>query len=199
MEKNQVLSTKNLVKISMLGALAAILMFFEFSIPIVPSFYELDFSEIPVIVGTFALGPVQGVLIELIKILVKFVSKGTSTGGVGEMANFLIGCSFCVPAGIVYRKNHTKKGAVIGLVLGTLIMVVVGCLINAYVLLPVYSKVFGMPIEAIVQMGHEVNKGINSLTTFVILGVAPFNLIKGTVISVITLLIYKKISPILHS
>lgn len=187
-----------MVKIAMLGAIAAVLMFFEFPLPIVPSFYELDFSELPVIVGAFALGPVPGVLIELIKILIKFVIKGTSTGGVGELANFIIGCSFCLPAALVYQKDHTRKGAIKGLVAGTAVMIAVGCVVNAYVLLPVYSKVFGMPMDAIVHVGSEVNSHITSLSTFVLFGVAPFNLIKGVMISVITLLIYKRISPILH-
>lgn len=199
MSTEKTFNTKTMVKIAMLGALAAVLMFFEFPLPITPEFYKLDFSELPVIVGAFALGPIPGVLIELIKILVKFVIKGTSTGGVGELANFIVGCAFCLPAAIMYQKDHTRKGAIKGLIAGTVVMIAVGCIINAYVLLPVYAKVFGMPMEAIIGIGQKVNPKITSLSTFVMFGVAPFNLIKGILISVITLLIYKRLSPILHS
>ena len=135
---------------------------------------------------------------ECIKILLNFVINGTSTGGVGELANFLIGCSLCVPAGLIYKRMHTKKGALAGLAAGTVCMTVLGCVLNAFVLLPTYAAAFGMPIDAIVQMGHALNPAINSVTAFVILAVGPFNLIKGILVSVILLLIYKKVSPILH-
>ena len=116
---------------------------------------------------------------------------------VGEMANFVIGCSFVVPAGIIYRRNHTRKGALVGMVAGTVLMVVLGCFINAFVLLPAYGRAFEMPIEALVGMGTAVNPHITSLGSFVILAVAPFNLLKGVLVSVIVMLIYKKISPVL--
>ena len=113
------------------------------------------------------------------------------------MANFVIGCSFVVPAGIIYRRNHTRKGALVGMVAGTVLMVVLGCFINAFVLLPAYGRAFEMPIEALVGMGTAVNPHITSLGSFVILAVAPFNLLKGVLVSVIVMLIYKKISPVL--
>lgn len=184
--------------VGMLSAVATVLMLFEFPLPFVPEFYKIDISEIPVLLGTFALGPVAGVMTECIKILLNFVINGTSTGGVGELANFLIGCSLCVPAGLIYKRMHTKKGALAGLATGTVCMTVLGCVLNAFVLLPTYAAAFGMPIDAIVQMGHALNPAINSLTAFVILAVGPFNLIKGILVSVILLLIYKKVSPILH-
>ena len=184
--------------VGMLSAVATVLMLFEFPLPFVPEFYKIDISEIPVLLGTFALGPVAGVMTECIKILLNFVINGTSTGGVGELANFLIGCSLCVPAGLIYKRMHTKKGALAGLAAGTVCMNVLGCVLNAFVLLPTYAAAFGMPIDAIVQMGHALNPAINSVTAFVILAVGPFNLIKGILVSVILLLIYKKVSPILH-
>nr|WP_294468326.1 ECF transporter S component [uncultured Sellimonas sp.] len=184
--------------VGMLSAVATVLMLFEFPLPFVPEFYKIDISEIPVLLGTFALGPVAGVMTECIKILLNFVINGTSTGGVGELANFLIGCSLCVPAGLIYKRMHTKKGALAGLAAGTVCMTVLGCVLNAFVLLPTYAAAFGMPIDAIVQMGHALNPAINSVTAFVILAVGPFNLIKGILVSVILLLIYKKVSPILH-
>ena len=135
-------------------------------------------------------------LVELVKILLNFVMTGTSTTGVGEIANFIIGCSFCVPAGLIYRKNRTRKSALIGMATGTLLMIVIGCFVNGFVLLPTYAKAFGMPIDALVGMGTAVNSHITSLSTFVMFAVAPFNLVKGIVVSLVVFLIYKKISPI---
>nr|WP_317284057.1 ECF transporter S component [uncultured Sellimonas sp.] len=187
-----------IAQIGMLAAVATVLMLFEFPLPFVPNFYKLDFSEIPVLLGTFALGPVAGIMTECIKILLNFVINGTETGGIGEIANFLIGCSMCIPAGLIYQKIHNKKGAWIGLITGTLLMTVFGCLINAFVLLPTYAVVYGMPLDGLVQMGHALNPAINGVATFVVLAVAPFNLIKGVLISAILLLIYKKVQPILR-
>lgn len=187
---------KALVKIGMLSAVAIILMLYEIPLPFAPSFYEIDFSEVPVMVGAFAMGPLAGALIELVKILLNFVFTGTDTGGVGELANFIIGCSLCVPAGLIYRRNRTRKTALIGMITGTVAMTVLGCIINAFVLLPTFATVFSMPVDELVAMGTAVNPHITSLSTFVIFAVAPFNLLKGVLVSLIVFLIYKKISPI---
>ena len=190
------LGVKAIVKIGMLAAVAVILMLFEIPLPFAPSFYEIDFSEVPVLVGCFAMGPFAGALIELIKILLNFVLTGTQTAGVGEIANFIIGCALCVPAGLIYRRNRTRKNALIGMAAGTVTMTVLGCLINAFVLLPTYATAFGMPIDALVGMGTAVNSHITDLTTFVMFAVAPFNILKGVLVSVIVFLIYKQISTI---
>ena len=190
--------TRKLVEIGMLGAIATVLMLFEFPIPfIAPPFYELDFSEVPVLVGAFALGPMAGASIELVKILINLLINGTATAFVGEIGNYLLGCSFIIPAALIYKKRKTKKNALIAMVIGTIAMTVFGCFLNAYVLLPTYATAFGMPIDAIVGMGSAINANINDVMTFVIIAVAPFNIIKGIIVSVITLLIYKHISPIL--
>ena len=131
--------TRTITQVAMLGALAGILMNFEFPIPfLAPSFYQLDFSEIPVLVGAFAMGPVAGIFIELVKILVHLVSKGSMTAGVGDVANFIFGCTFAVPAGLIYRYKSIKsrKHAVIGMAAGTVLTAVVACFINAFILLP---------------------------------------------------------------
>ena len=190
------LSIGMMAKIGMLSALAVILMLFEIPLPFAPAFYEIDFSEVPVLVGCFAMGPLAGVLIELIKIIINFIINGTITAGVGEIANLLIGCAFVVPAGIIYKKHRSRKSAIIGMVTGTIFMTVVGCFLNAFILLPAYAKAFQMPIEALVEMGAAVNGSVNSLLTFVMFAVAPFNLLKGVLVSLIVLLIYKKISPV---
>lgn len=187
---------KAIVKIGMLSAIAIVLMLFEIPLPFAPSFYEIDFSEVPVMVGCFAMGPFAGAIIELVKILLNFIFTGTQTAGVGELANYVIGCALCVPAGLIYRRNRTRKNALIGMAVGTVLMTVLGCFINAFVLLPAYAAAFSMPIDALVEMGTAVNSNITDLSTFVMFAVAPFNLLKGVLVSVIVFLIYKKISPI---
>ena len=145
--------TRTLTQIAMLGAVAGVLMNFEFPIPfLAPSFYQLDFSEIPVLIGSFAMGPLAGVVIELVKILVHLVTKGTMTAGVGDVANFILGCAFVIPAGLIYRFHHIKsrKHAVEGMATGTVLTTAAACLMNAFVLLPAYGKAFGMPVEAFI-------------------------------------------------
>ena len=191
------MKTRQLTTITMLGAIATILMQLEIPLPFAPSFYKMDLSEVPVLISAFAMGPVAGMLTELVKILLDFLISGTMTAGVGELANFCIGCSFCVPAGMIYRKMKNKKGAIVGLVSGTVIMTFLSCFINAYVMLPTYAKAFQMPIEALIEMGTKVNGNITNLFTFVMFAVVPFNLLKGILASVVVMLIYKKISPII--
>ena len=188
---------RTMAQIGMLSAIATVLMLFEIPLPFAPSFYEIDFSEVPILIGSFAMGPLAGAAIEFIKILLNFAINGTLTAGVGEIANFLIGCSLVVPAAMIYRKKHTRNGALLGMVTGTVFMTIVGCFMNAYILLPAYAKAFGMPLDALVGMGTAVNKHITDINTFVILAVGPFNLLKGTLVSLIVFLVYKKISPIL--
>ena len=191
------IGVRGVVQIGMLSAIAIILMQFEVPLPFAPPFYKIDFSEIPVLIGCFVMGPLAGAIVELIKVILNVVISGTTTGGVGDIANFLIGCAMCVPAGMIYKKYHTRKSALAGMAVGTVFMTVIGCILNAYVLLPVYAKAFEMPIDALVAMGTAVNHSITSLSTFVIFAVAPFNLLKGVLVSFIVFLIYKKISPIL--
>ena len=188
-----------MAQMGMLSAIAVVFMLFEIPLPFAPSFYEIDFSEVPVLIGCFTMGPLAGAIIELLKILLNFAINGTATAGVGEVANFLIGCAFVIPAAVIYKKKRTRTGAIIGMVTGTLFMTFIGCFLNAFVLLPTYAKAFGMPIDALVGMGTAVNSHITSLTTFVIFAVAPFNLLKGFLVSLIVFLIYKKISPILKA
>lgn len=191
-------NVKKLTKISILAAIATILMLIEFPLWFAPDFYKLDLSEIAVLIGGFALGPISAVFIELIKIILNLALNGTITGGVGEAANFIIGCSLVLPAAIIYKKNKTMKSAIIGLVIGILTMAVVGSLANYFVLLPVYAKVFGVPLQMFVDMGTKLNSSIVDLKSFIMYAVVPFNLLKGVIISIITILLYKRISPILH-
>ncbi len=189
--------TRNMVCVAMLAAVAVVLMLFEFPLPFLPPFYKIDASELPVIIGAFAMGPLAGMAIEFLKILLNLLIDGTTTAFVGEFANFLIGCSYVVPASMVYYYRKSKKNAVLGLALGTLCCAVVGCFLNAYLLLPAYSKAFHMEIEALIAMGTAANKAINSMLTFVLFATAPLNILKCGIVSIITMLIYKPISRIL--
>ena len=191
-------TTRTIVCVGMLAAISTILMLFEFPLPfIAPGFYELDFSEIPVLICAFAMGPVAGVATELCKVLLKLVLKGTTTAFVGDFANFVVGCSLVLPASIVYYIRKNKKMAIGGLALGTLIMTIFGSGFNALYLLPKFSELFGMPMDAIIGMGTAINSSIHSVWTLVFFAVVPFNILKGVVVSAITMLLYKHISPIL--
>lgn len=196
--KQNWLTTKNLVLMGMFGALAGVLMLFEFPLAfIAPTFYGLDLSEVPVLVGAFSMGPVAGVIIEFVKILVKLMMKPTTTGFVGEMANFVIGCSLVVPAALIYHTKKSKKSAMYGMIVGTIFMALSGIVINAVVMLPFYSKV--MPLESILALGAAINPAVSNIWSFAIICVGPFNLIKGVVVSIVTQLVYKRISNLIHS
>ncbi len=190
------ISVKTITKVGVLSAIAVIVMLFEIPLWFAPSFYKIDLSEVVVLIGAFALGPVAGAMIELIKVLLNLVFNGTITGGIGEAANFIIGCAMVVPAAIIYKKYKTIKGAIIGLIIGIVSMTVLGSLLNYVVILPVYAKL--MPMEAIINAGNMVNKNIVDLKTFVLYAVAPFNILKGIISAVITLILYKKLSKVLH-
>ena len=166
---------RNLVQIGMLGAVSVVLMMFEIPLFFAPSFYKIDLSEIPVLIGTFAMGPVAGMFIELIKVVLHMLFKGSSTAGVGDFANFLIGCAMIVPAGLIYQKKKSKKSAVIGMIAGTLFMAFIGCFLNAFVLLPASSSWFTRPagifVEAEVcrKSGHLKGRFCDETDTLLVL------------------------------
>ncbi|MBR2595335.1 MAG: ECF transporter S component [Solobacterium sp.] len=192
-------SVRTLTKIAVLSAVAFVLMYFDFPLPFIPSFYKLDFSETAVMVGGFAMGPGAACAIEGLKILLKILFKGTDTAYVGELANFLIGCAYVLPASFLYRNKKTKQQALIGLVAGTLCMTAVGVIINYAVLLPAYSFFYQLPMDVLIGMGTALIPAITDKLTFVLLATTPFNIIKGILVSVLTILLYKRISPLLHS
>lgn len=196
----ELFTTKNIVLMAIFAALGGVLMLFEFPLPfIAPSFYELDLSELPILIGSFIMGPVAGVLMEAVKILIKLLIKGTSTAYVGDFANFCVGCCLILPASIIYRINRTKKGAFVGMITGTVVMAVAGVVLNYFIMIPFYVKAFGMPLEAIIGAGKAIWPVIANKFTFVVLCVAPFNIIKGIIVSVITAIVYKRISGFIKS
>jgi len=196
--------TRYIAKVAILGALATVVMFIETPIPFMPPFLKLDFSELIVLLGGFALGPVAGILIELIKNLVHVAF--TITGGIGELANFIVGCAFVVPASVIYKSNKSIRTAVIGLVAGSASMVVVAALMNYFVIIPLYVRIFAeqfgndleKSLQSIVEWSAQENSGIVDLKTLILYGIIPFNVIKVIVISILTFVTYKKVSPILH-
>ncbi len=192
---------RKVAMIGMFSAVAMILMLFDFPLPFAPAFYKLDFSELPILVGTFAFGPAAGVMMEFVKIVLKLLIKGTSTVFVGDLANFVIGCSFILPASVLYTLRKNKKNAIIACIAGTLCMTVFGTAFNAIYLLPAFAKLYGWPLENLLAMGSEVNPLVKegSIVSFVVACVAPMNLLKGVLVSVVTLFIYKPLSPIIKT
>lgn len=194
-ETRRTSKAKRLCVVGVCAAIAAVLHILDFPLLfLAPEFYKLDFSELPVMLCGFYLGPSAAVACEAIKILLKLLLKGTSTAFVGDFANFAVGCSLVLPAVIIYHTKKSRTSAFWGLVTGTAMLTVFGSLFNAIYLLPKFSQLFGLPLDAIIGMGQKINGRINSLQTFVLLAVAPLNLIKGVSISILTLLLYKKVA-----
>ena len=196
--KEKIFTTRKIAMIGMFSAISGILMLFEFALPMIaPPFYELDFSELPVLICGYAFGPMAGVVTEFLKVLIKLFLKSTSTAVVGDLANFIIGCTMILPATIIYHVKKTRKNAIISCIVGTLCMTVFGTAFNAIYLIPAFAKLYGMSLDVIIGMGTKINGSITNIVTFVIICVVPINLIKGTVISVLTNFIYKPLSPII--
>lgn len=200
-KKEPLFQVRKMAMIGMFSAVATILMLFDFPLPFAPGFYKLDFSELPILVGTFAFGPAAGVMMEFVKILLKLFIKGTSTAFVGDLANFVIGCSFILPASVLYTFRKSKKTAMIACCAGILCMTVFGTAFNAIYLLPAFAKFYGMPLENLLARGSAVNPLVKEgdIVSFVVACVAPMNLLKGVIVSVVTLLIYKPLSPIIKT
>ena len=194
-ERRQVSPARRVSIIGICSAIAAVLHMLDFPLLfLAPGFYKLDFSELPVLLCGFYLGPTATVACEGIKILLKLMIKSTSTAFVGDFANFVVGCSFVLPATICYHIHKSKHAAVIGLVLGTASMSIFGSAFNAIYLLPKFSQLYGLPLDSIIAMGSEIRGGVTNVTTFVMLCVAPLNLLKGAMVSVLTMLLYKRVA-----
>lgn len=179
---------------AMLSAIAFVLMFLDFAVPFMPAFVKMDVSELPALLASFALGPVYGLVVCLVKNLIHLMIS--TTGGAGELCNFLLGATFVVPAGMIYRKMKSRKGALIGVLLGAVIMAVLSVPLNYYISYPVYANF--MPIDAILEMYRAIRPSANSLLECLITFNAPFTLVKGLLDAVLCFLIYKPLSPLLH-
>ena len=191
-------TTKNMVKISVLGVISVVLMIFDISSWFAPPFLKLDIADLPSLIGAFAMGPMAGVIVQLLKNILHVLVEGSITGGVGELSNFLVGSIFAYTAGYIYYKKKNFKNAVIGLVVGVITMTLFATLSNYFVIFPLYAKIFGWPMEKLIGMGSAVNRFVVDYKTLILFAVVPFNILKGIVVSSVTLLLYKKVSPILH-
>lgn len=180
MNNQQNKNLNKLIKIALLSAIAVVLMYFDFVVPFIPfSWLKIDLSDVPALMGGFAFGPMAGVVIELLKNLLILVVKGSETMLVGQLANFIVGCAFVVPAAWVYHRNKSKKTALLGMVLGTLCIEIVGILANIYILLPVFGM-GDMPREELIK--------------YVTIGLIPLNGLKSILVSVVTYVLYKRVS-----
>lgn len=188
------LSIKKIAIIAIFSAISAVLMFFDFALPIAPSFMKMDLSELPVIIGGFVLGPTYCVIIAILKVLLKFVIKGTSTMFIGEIANIIGSISYALPASLIYKKLKTKKRAIIGMIIGIIFASVMCTLCNALFIFPLYINIFNMSEEVIIKMCSVIFPFIDSMAKVYLCSVFPFNIIKYTITSIITYIFYKHIS-----
>lgn len=195
--QKKVIGTERLVKTSILSAVAFIIIMIDFPLPIFPEFLKIDLSDIPALIGAFAMGPVVGVIIELIKNILHLLV--TKTAGIGEVANFIVGSTFVFVSAYVYSKNKTKKTAIISLVIGTVSMAIVAGLMNYFILIPLYESALKFPISAMIGAAASINSVITNLETLVLFSIVPFNILKGVIVSIVVLLIYKKVEPIIKS
>lgn len=189
-------STFFITRVAVLAAIATILMLFEMPLPIFPSFYKIDISSVPVIIGTFTMGPIAGLCIQLIKDLLNLLTNSASLG-VGQLADFLVCGSYIVTAGLIYGKIKTKKTSIIAMIAGTILASIVGCFLNYYVLIPFFAYLFKTPISAFIALGSAINPAVKDLKTLVIFCTLPFNILKFSLISIITFFVYKRLSKFL--
>lgn len=194
--QNSTSKVRVLTGTAMLGAVAAVLMYLEFPIPIMPAFVKLDVSELPALIASFAYGPVSGILVCLIKNLIKLPS--TSTAAVGELFNFVMGALFVGVAGLIYKRNKTRKGAIVGALLGALVMAVVSMPYNYFIVYPAYVVMYHLPLDAIIGMYQAINPNVNGLLACLLVFNLPFTFVKGALDAVLCFLVYKPLSPILH-
>ena len=187
------INVRKLTMTAMLSAVATVLMFFSFSVPVVPSFIKMDFSELPALIGAFSMGPVSGVMICLIKNLVNLTA--TTTGGVGELCNFMLGACFVLPAGLVYKRKKTKMSAITGALIGAIVMAVLSVPINYYLTYPVYAAF--IPMDTIIGMYQAINPSVTGLLDALIKFNMPFTFVKALFSVLITVLIYKHVSPLI--
>lgn len=187
-------SLRRLTMAALCGAVAFVLMFFSFSVPVLSPFAEFDFSALPELIGGFILGPIGAVEIIVVKIGLKLLFKGSSSLLTGELMNLILSLAYVLPALLYYRRHRTKKGAVIGLALGTVISVVISIFTNVFVIFPLYIRLYGMNWDGIIDMCSAVNPWIKNIPTMIAFSIIPFNLVSRVVTSLITLLVYKKLS-----
>lgn len=190
-------TTQKLTLVGLFGAISALLMVLDFSLPFIPPFVKMDFSELPVILGGFLMGPLYGSYVALTKVLLNFLFDGSSTAGVGELVNLIGSLSFMLPAVWFYQRHRTKRGAIISMTLGTVIATAVLLLANYFVMFPLYAKMMNFPLESIIQAAGTTNPLVTNLATLMVAALLPFNLLKYGLSSVLTFFLYKRLEKAL--
>lgn len=194
MEKKKYLTTKLISKIGMIGAIASVFTLFHISVWFAPPFYKIDIADAIVLIGGYALGPVAVFYMQLVKILLNLIMDSTTTFGIGEFANFLIGYVFVLPASIIYQKKKNFRFVVLGIIVSIVCVCIVSSVVNVYLTIPAYSKAFGIPIDEIINMGTLVNSNIVDIKSLVLFGIVPFNILKCSINAIISISLYKKLS-----
>ncbi len=195
---NKKSNVRKIAFIAMMGALSSVLMLINVPLPFAPSFLKFDVAELPALFAGFFMGPVSGCAVILVKILLKLLMQGSETAFVGEAMNVVTSCAFVLPAALIYKRIHTKRGAVISMAVGTLFVSVVGIFMNAWVAFPLYGRLYGLSTEAIVGMGSKVNPLVHDSVTLMLFAVFPFNLVKHAATSLVTYLVYKRCGNVLR-
>lgn len=199
MNQNKTFTTKSLVIIGMLSALSAVLMIFAFPLPFALPFYKVDISDLPALIGAFAISPIAGVVIVLLKNILNLLIQGSTTFTVGELANFLSGALLVFPASYLYHRKKSKKSVLIGLIVATVIMSIASCFINYFITMPAYINVaLGQNMSDYVEMASQINGLVHNMFTYLAFSVFPFNLVKGVIVSILTLLLYPRVKPIFN-
>lgn len=199
MTRSRFFATKNLVRLALLASIASVLMYFEFPIPfLAPDFYRMDFSEVPVLIAGFMMGPLAAVVVELMKILIIFFIKGSYTAGVGELANFMMGCVLVLPPVLFVRRKPSKWMLVVGSTIGVLALMLAAAVLNYFLLIPLYATLFNVPIEVYVNAGHALNAHVVDLKALIVLCVLPFNFIKGSLVTLLSGALFLRIGDQLN-
>ncbi len=184
-------TTKVMVRVAMLSAIAFVLSLLSMPLPIFPSFLQMDVADVPAVFAAIIMGPIPAILIQLIKNLLSFFIEGSKTAGVGEFANFLMGSAMVIPIGLIFKKNKSSKAFITGAVISVLFTTVVACLLNYYVLLPLYAKAFNTEMSSFVAMGGAIIPFIDTMWEFLLFSIAPFNIFKGTIVFSVSYVLYR--------
>ena len=193
---NQKIATKVMVRSALLGAASTVLMQFNIRLPIFPGFLQLDIGDLPAVVGAITTGPLTGFLTILIKNLLDPLIFGTTTGGIGNFANFVMGVSLVLPLGLIFKKYKSNKGYLLGSVVGLISLVISASIMNYFVLLPLFTRIF-MPMETIIYIANEVNSSVTNVPTLILFAIVPFNLLKGTLVLAVGYIIFRTLRPML--
>ena len=198
MKTQKKFKTRDLTLIAMLGAICCVLMHIDFPLPFMPPFMNFDLCGLVELIGGFAMGPLQAFCIILVKILLKLATEGTTSAFTGEIQNVILSCAYVLPPVILYHRNKSKKTAIRGMVIGSVVCSVLAVFTNLFIIIPFYMTLMGQEMSYFVQMCTEANPMVQNAATLAIFGIVPFNLIKCGINSVGALVLYKRLSPVLH-